>query len=190
MKKLMVALLFLVAMSSIASAQGDPFIGMYADDAAVLCSMDVTVYTTATVYFFAVLPDGFGSVTAAEFSVGNLPDASMALITPNWNTDLVIGTLGYGIALAFAPAIPGPNALLGTVDFFPLVDFGQDYRIEVLPSQDSGGCTVVNEAFEEIPCELQHWFTFNCAGGLPYGCECTVTIATEDAAWGQIKALY
>lgn len=191
MKKLMVALLLLAAMSSLAAAQTQPFIGMYADDQGVLCQADVTQYATSTVYFFAVLPPEITAITAAEFSVDNLPDATMALMTPHWETTLVIGDLGYGIALAFSPAIPGPNAFMGSVDFFVLNDFGPDFRMTVMASNDSGNLVVVDTDFNEVPCETaQHFFTFNCTGGLPYGCDCTETIATEDATWGQIKALY
>jgi len=189
MKKLMVALLLLVAMSSIASAQL-PFIGMYADDQVVSCQMDVAQYETGTVYFYAVLPPTITAITAAEFSVAGLPDASMALMTPHWNTDLVIGDLGYGIALAFSPAVPGPNAFMGTVDFFVLSDLGQDFRMFVEPSNDSGNLVVVDTDFNEIACEeIAHYFTFNCTGALG-DCDCFEGVATEDAAWGQIKALY
>lgn len=189
MKKMMVALLLLVAMSSVAAAQ-DPFIGLYADDAAVLCQANVAQYVSVPVYVFAILPPAIPGITAAEFRIANMPTAAMALTTYNWNTPLVIGTADYGIALAFAPALPGPNAYMGSISFFPLMDFGPDFRMEVTTSNDSGNLVVVDLDYNEVPAEAGHWFTFNCTGGLPGGCDCFLTIATEDATWGQIKALY
>lgn len=189
MKKMMVALLLLVAMSSVAAAQ-DPFIGLYADDAAVLCQADVSVYVSLPVYVFAILPPEIAGITAAEFRIENLPTEALALTTFNWNTPLVIGTAGYGIALAFAPPLPGPAAFMGSISFFPLMDFGPDFRMKVVPSLDSDNLVVVDLAYNEVPCELNHIFTFNCTGSLPGGCLCIEGVATEDAAWGQIKALY
>lgn len=191
MKKLMAALLLLVAMSSVAAAQpADPFIGIYADDTAVLCEANVTQYVTTTVYVFAVLPDEIPGMTACEFRIDNLPTAAMAITTFTWNTDLVIGNADYGIALAFAPALPGPTCLLGTIAFFPLAAFPADHRMTVMPSNDSGNLVIVDLDYNEVPCEADHFFTFNCTGTLPYGCNCQPTIATENATWGQIKALY
>jgi hypothetical protein len=189
MKKLMAALLLLVAMSSIAAAQ-DPFIGLYSDDVAVSCQGEAPQYATSTVYVIATLPEDIPGMTACEFSIENLPTPDLAITTFTWNTTLVIGTPGYGIALAFAPSLPGPNCLLGTIGFFGLADFGADWRMTVMPSNDSGNLVIVDLDYNEVPCEEGHFFTFNCTGTLPGGCDCTVGVATEDATWGQIKALY
>ncbi len=185
MKKMMIALLLLVAISSIASAQQDPFIGMYADDSAAVCHIDLPVYVTTSVYFYASI-GSIPAITAAEFSASNLPVAADALVTPNWNTPLVIGDLGYGIALAFSPAVPGPDAFLGTVDFFALNDLGPDFVMEIMASNDSGLLVVVDDVFETIPAD-GGMFTFNCGTG---NCECEDTIATDDATISSIKALY
>lgn len=184
MKKMMIALLLLVAMTSVASAQA-PFIGMYADDQVVACYTDLPTYVTTSVYFYAVLPPEVATITAAEFSAANLPEATDALVTPNWNTGLVIGDLGYGIALAFSPALAGPNAFLGTVDFFGLVELGPDYVMEIVNTNDSGVLVVVDGDFNTIDAE-GGMFTFNCTGT----CECVETIATDDATISSIKALY
>jgi hypothetical protein len=189
MKKLMVALLLVAAVSSVASAQ-EPFIGIYADDAAVLCQAPVSVYVSTPVYLFAVLPASIPGITACEFRIDNMPTAAMALTTFNWNTPLVIGNADYGIALAFAPALPGPNAFLGSISFFPLMAWDPDFRMEIMASNDSGNLVVVDLDYNEVPAEPGHFFTFNCTGGLPGGCDCFIGVATEDATWGQIKALY
>jgi len=191
MKKLMAALLLLVAMSSIAAAQPpQPFIGIYAEDSPVICQADVSQYVSKTVYVFAVVPESITVIPAVEFKIDNLPTAGMALLTYNWNTTLVIGTADWDIALAFAPALPGPIALLGTISVFPLADFGPDWRMTIAEGNDCECLVVVDQDYNEIPAEPGHFFTFNCTGGLPGGCLCTVGVATDDATWGQIKALY
>ncbi len=184
MKKMMIALLLMVAISSVASAQM-PFIGMYADDSAAVCHIDLPVYVTTSVYFFASI-GSIPAITAVEFSVSNLPLAADALVTPNWATPLVIGDLGYGIALAFSPAAAGPDAFLGTVDFFALNDLGADFVMEVLPSNDSGMLVVVDDVFETHEA-MGGMFTFNCATG---DCECEGGTATDDNTISSIKALY
>lgn len=185
MKKMMAALLLLVAMSSIAAAQ-DPFIGLYADDAGVLCEANVTTYVNTTVYVFVVVPESIVLIPAVEFKVENLPTAAMAIMTPTWNTPLVIGTVDWDIALAFNPPLTGPQALLGTLTFFPLLDFGPDWVMTVAAGNDCECLVIVDQNYNEIPGELGHHFTFNCSGV----CTCIDGVATEDATWGQIKALY
>ncbi|MBM4116397.1 hypothetical protein FJ251_01460 [bacterium] len=59
-----------------------------------------------------------------------------------------------------------------------------------MASNDSGNLVVVDLGYNEVPCEPGHWFTFNCTGSLPGGCDCMYSNAVEDATWGQIKALY
>lgn len=189
MPRLLIACLLLIAVSGVALAQ-DPFIGIYADDAAVLCQADVTQYVSVPVYLFAILPPSIPGITACEFRIDNLPTSAMALTTYNWNTPLVIGTADYGIALAFAPALPGPSAFLGSISFFPLMAWPNDWRVEVMASNDSGNLVVVDLDYIEVPCEPWHWLTFNCTASLPWGCECSPIVAIEDATWGQIKALY
>ncbi len=191
MKKLMAALLLLVAMSSVAAAQSQPFIGLYADDTAVLCEADLTPFVPMNVYVFAVLPEtDIPAITAAEFRIDNLPGPAAAIITPTWNTTLVIGTMGHDLALAFTPPLPGPVALLGTLQFLALADLGADFRMTIMPGNDCNCLVVVDTDYIEWDCEPDHFFTFNCTGALEYGCNCQPTIATEDATWGQIKALY
>lgn len=185
MKKMMIALLLLVAFSTVASAQA-PFIGMFADDQAVICHNDLVTYQTTTVYFYAILPVDLVAITAVEFRVEGLLGAADALVTPAWNTPLAIGDLGYGIALAFSPALAGPNAFLGTVGFFGLADIGPDVVMSVLESNDSGVRVVVDDAYNTIPAD-GGIFTFNCTTG---DCLCTEGTATEDSSWGSIKALY
>lgn len=187
MKKLMVALLLLVAVSSIAAAQDEPaFIGMFADDQAVICHAPLDTYATTTMYVFAILEPTIPAISAAEFRIDNLVGAADALLTFNWNTDLVIGSADYGLALAFSPVIPGPNAFMGSIDFFGLADVGADYLMTIMASNDSGNLVVVDDAFNTIAAR-GGYFTFNCATG---DCPCEDTIAVDDANMSSIKALY
>ncbi len=183
MKKMMIALLLLIAMSSVASAV--PFIGMFVDDQAVICHKPIEVYVATDVYFFALVED-IPAITACEFAVDGLPDAALAIVTPAWATPLAIGTLGYGLALAFTPAVPGPTCFLGTVGFFAMADFGPDYLMSVVETYDSNVLAVVDDEYNTIAAE-GGIFTFNCSTDQ---CLCTPGVATEDATMSSIKALY
>ena len=67
MKKLMVALLVLVAFSNIALAQDDLYIGVFGDDAYSYCYGDVVPFEPMTIYVAAFLSDVVPAITAAEF---------------------------------------------------------------------------------------------------------------------------
>ncbi len=157
---------------------GTPLLGLYGEENAVLCELNQLPFQTATVYVFAILPEYFAGITAAEFSIANLPEAgSGGIITYNWHTPLVIGEAGHGIALAFNPPLPGPIALLGTIDFFEIQEswIGVDHRITMRESLDSGNLVLVGTDYVEYWCEPGH-FTFNCTGSLPGGCSCTIAM--------------
>ena len=167
-----------------ASAIGSPgetdaFIGIYGDALGVTCQADLEVYTETTLYLFAVLPLWLPAITAAEFSVEHLPiSGPQGIRTDAWTTTLTIGEPATGIALAFNPPLSGPNALLGTMAFFELqADWvGQDLRLTVRESLDSGSLVVVGTDYVEYTCESGHNFTFNCTGNLPGGCSCVVAL--------------
>ena len=74
MKKLMVALLMLVAVTSVAGAQS--WIGIFANDIPeMICYADIAPGAPVPVYIFAVIAEGEfeNGIVAAEFKVGNLP---------------------------------------------------------------------------------------------------------------------
>ncbi len=177
--------MILVLMAGTAFAQ-DSVIGIYFDDAATICDADLATYVTTTVNVIAILPANIPAITAAEFRISNLPlDPACAILTQNWNTPLVIGTVDYGIALAFSPALPGPYALLGTLDIF-LLDancVGADHEVLVEAALDSGNLVVVDEGYNEHPA-IGWFFKFNCTTG------CSCQTATEESSWGGVKALY
>ncbi len=157
---------------------GTPMLGIYADDYAVMCELNQIPFQTARVYVTAILPEFFTAITAAEFSIGNLPTAGGGgIITYDWNTPLVIGEPGHGIAVAYNPPLPGPIALLGTIDFFEIQDswIGWDHRIAMRETLGSGKLVVVGTDYVEYWCEPGH-LTFNCTGSLPGGCSCTIAM--------------
>ena len=188
MKKLLVALLALVAMSSMALAQA-PVIGIFDNDDAVQCDGIIEAYVARDIFVFAVLTD-IPAITAAEFSISNYVGdlgPACAIVSAAWNTPLVIGDPGFGIALAFSPALPGPNAFLGSINIF-LLDaacIGDDYEMWILASQDSDKLVVVDEQFNEIDA-VGYRYTFNCTGE----CPCEEGTATDNTSWGSVKALF
>ncbi len=188
MKRLVITLLLLAAMSSIAAAES--YIGMFDDVQATICYGDTEVYVTKSVHFIAYLDPEIPAITAAEFSVPNLPESgALGIVTASWNTTLVIGNLDYGIALAFSDPVPGPLAALGTVDFFPIdaAWIGADYLMEVLAAQDSGNLVVVDDGFVTIPV-LGGNYTFNCSN--PDECDCVDSVPVSPTSWSAVKALY
>ena len=194
MKKLMVALLVLVAFSNIALAQDDLFIGIFGDDAYSYCYGDVVTYEPMTIYVAAFLSDVVPAITAAEFRVDNwigspgYPDGT-AIAT--WNTDLVIGTIDWGLALAFQTPVPGPYALLGTIEMLQMADgwVPADFLMEVMASNDSDFLGVVDTDYNTIE-TLGGLFTFNCSDVIFCPCIDNMSSATESSDFSSIKALY
>jgi hypothetical protein len=191
MKKSVIAALILSLMlaAGVASAS---VIGIFGDQDATTCTADATVpYTSTVVYFMAVLDD-INSMSACEFGATGVDLTGMAIATVTWNTDLVIGNIMSpdGIALAFSTPPTAPLAYLGNISYFLLAALPADHVMAIVPS-GVGNIVVVNaETAEEVPAE--GWScVVNCTLGGPFGnCLCEDTIATEDANWGQIKALY
>ncbi len=164
---------------------GNPFLGLYGDQNAVYCELDVPLYQPASVYVTALLPYWLPGITAAEFAIDNLPaSGNGGIVTYNWNTMLVIGEPGYGVALAFSPWLPGPLAQLGTIELFPISPnwIGADHRMTIVPSQGSGNMVVVGTDYVEYWCEPGH-ITLNCEGGLPGGCDCFITMPVALSAF-------
>ncbi|MBM4118095.1 choice-of-anchor D domain-containing protein [bacterium] len=149
---------------------GSPFMGLYADYYASVCFMDQEPYEIATVKVSVLLPEWLPAITAAEFAIENLPySGADGQVNAYWNTNLVIGDPHTGIALAFQPALSGPIAQLGELDFYEINDdwIGDHYIMQVTESA-SGHLVVVGTDYVEYWCNAGH-FTFNCWGW----CDCT-----------------
>ncbi|MCP4546202.1 MAG: hypothetical protein GY835_07025 [bacterium] len=193
MKKLMVALLILVAFGNIAMAQEtDMYIGIFADDAYTHCYADVEAFAPVTIYLAAFLDEEVPGITAAEFGVDNWQGtiAGTSMVTMAWNTDLVIGTVEYGVALAFSTPIPGPFAFLGTATVLSMdaAWLADETLMTVVPATDSGMLQVVDGDF--APHDVNGGtFTYNCVN--PAMCSCFDEFIAADATnWSSLKALY
>jgi hypothetical protein len=188
MKKLMVALLALVALSSMAYAQ-QPAIGVFANEGGPeACDLTLPNLVPTSIYVMAILPESIPAITAAEFRIENLlEDPACVSLTQTWNTDLVIGNANWGIALAFSPPLAGPLALLGTLTYLQFVEgcVGDDFVMVVMESNDSGNLVVVDTDYNEIDA-AGFMFTFNCTGV----CFCEEASAAQSTNWGSVKALF
>lgn len=165
-------------------------------------------YQPAEVYVVCNLGLWVEAILAAEFAIDHLPGAAMAQVTEHWNTQLVIGKLETGIALAFQEPLAGPLAVLGRLEFIAWQPFPSDYVIDVV--EDSWGVLKVVDAdgAEEIQV-LGGRHTFNCSNW----CDChlgspSIGLYTDEAAsaccqdidvftplasegsWGALKSLY
>ncbi len=196
MKKSVIAALALslVLMASAASAAN--VIGIFGEQGALTCSKAwTTPYASVTVYFVALLEPSVPTMSACEFGATGVTQAATGALaaTPAWNTTLVIGNIMTpdGVALAFTTPLEAPLAYLGSIAYIGgQVPPAADFVMEVVPS-GAGNLVVVDaETASEVPAE--GWrMIINCVVGGPNGaCQCEATIAAEEAAWGQIKALY
>jgi hypothetical protein len=162
----------------------DGFIGIAADENYTYCYADAV--ENVTIYLFAYTGET-GGIRGAEFRVENWPvspDFGHAIF--NWNTDLVIGDIDWGITLVFPTPIDGPFIYLGSVTLIVTSPdyFGMDYLMEVVETNDSGRLILIDENFGEYPV----WggmFTFNCSDAVLCPCldyASPVTISQFDLA--------
>jgi len=191
MKKSVIAALAL-SLFLMAGAASASIIGIFGDTGATTCQKNFTAqYTTVEVYFCALLDD-VASISACEFGATGVDRTGSAIATVLWDTPLVIGNimLPDGVALAFPTPKAAPLAYLGKISYFILAPFPANSVMQVTPSGFGNLLIVDYETATEIV--AQGWrLIANCVPGGEYGdCLCEGTIATDDAAWGQIKALY
>jgi len=194
MKKSVIAVLALSLMlaAGVASAQQENIIGIFGDTGALTCQKAFTVqYTTVEIYFVAKLAD-IASISACEFGATGVDRTGSAIATVTWDTPLVIGNimLPDGVALAFPTPKEAPLAYLGKIAYFLLAPLPPNSVMQIVPSGFGNLVLVDAASAQEIP--AQGWrLVANCQLGGEFGnCECEATIATQEAAWGQIKALY
>ncbi len=189
MKKLLTLIALLTLTAGVAGA--DTYIGLFGQPHAVNCYGDTGAFTTTTVHVIVWMDIDFSDqISAVEFYIDNLPESGVAgIITENWNTELKIGYLSYGIALAFADPLQGPLAYLGSVDFYTVDEnwIPADYSMAVRPSRASDSLVIVDQDGIEFPVEGGQ-FTFNCTD--TGACDCLETVAVNDASWSSVKALY
>ncbi len=188
MKKLMVALLMLTAMTSFASAD---FIGIFTDENGTDCHADIIEYEPLVVHVMAYIPNVPGGITAAEFSIANYPGNPgypTGTATETWDSDLVIGDVTWDFSIAFSEPIYGPFAHLGAIEFlmFDPLWIGEDYIMTVAPGNDCACLVVVDDLFEIVDVDGGQ-FTFNC---VQTSCLCLEDTATQDSSWSAVKSLF
>jgi len=189
MKKMLTLIAILALTAGVAAA--DTYIGLFAQPHATSCYTDASPYTTTTVHVIVWVDQDFsGQISAVEFYVDNMPESgAQGLITENWNTDLKIGYLSYGIALAFTDPLQGPLAYLGSVDFYMIDEawLTDDHRITVRASRSSDTLAIVDQDGITFPVGGGQ-FTFNCTD--VGACDCMESVAVEPSSWSSVKSLY
>ena len=161
--------------TGVSGGYDDNFIGVFAETTGETCYADAPPYQMVTLHVMAYVPSYAGvGITAVEFRIDDLPENlgyPYGLITPTWDSPLVIGDPWYGIAIAFAQPQYGVFVHLGTLEIMSFSEdwIGEDQEMRVEASYSSGYLVVVDANYEE------HWimggqFTFNCSD--PYYCTC------------------
>ncbi len=124
---LVTAVLMLLPVAAFASRD---MIGLYSDEMASNCAVDLPVYSQVDVYVIATLSSIDGLISA-EFKLDNYP--SGGIITPFWNSPLTIGYLDDDFAIAFGDPQTGSTVILGRLEFMSINQGwpGSDYVVKV-----------------------------------------------------------
>ncbi len=194
MKKMIILMAVLCLSVGTAVAQhSNSTIGIFADEAATICELDLLVYVAQSVYVYALInettiPSG---VTAVEFQFGNVPTSGPNVqVSVTWGSSLVIGDLwSEDFSIAWGEPVTGSMVLIGTLGFFTInADWaGSDYRLSILDAFEGAviGKLIVDHEYNELDA-YSSGFVFNCTA--PETCNCDV--ATQAKSWGEVKALY
>ncbi len=131
-----------------------------------------------TVVHVIVWPWEFADLSAAELAIHNLP-VDQCTITEHWNTPLVIGEAGTGVALAFSPPLTEVPFYLGYLEFIVWEPLGDDYTMDVVAS-DNGILSVYDSDFNEYEIYGGH-HVFNCSDtwGCEWACDGHMNLAAE-----------
>ncbi len=193
MKKALASLLLLVSAASASHAQYPNFIGMYADGHATFCDSNLPVYRVTVIYFFAdMYPDELTHLYSVQFKLENPIVAGVdALVTFHWLADQVIGDWATDLTLVFDPALEGPCAFIGSVEYIGLADIGDNHDMYIVPAEGQSDIWLVNDDTGLPVACMGGGFTFNCSGGCGY-CRGIANCNTpsDEATISRIKALY
>lgn len=172
---------------------GTPIIGIYADEAASICDVDVVAYVPVDVYVVAhwTGEEVPGGMTACEFKLENFPQNvgyPTGQVTVTHTTDLVIGTLWTDYSAAWSTP-QGAGAGIYTIASIEILAFdaewiGADHVSVVAPGDDCDCLNIVDANFDIVDAVGQQ-FTFNCSTP-PCSCE----TAAEASTWSSVKALF
>jgi hypothetical protein len=153
-----------------AAFAGRDMIGLYADESASDCEADLQPYVNVDVFVVATL-SSIDGLMAVEFKLDNYP--SGGIITPNWNSPLVIGDPAEDVAIAFNDTQYGSTVILGSLGFMSITGNwpGSDYVVTVVGGDfaDIDAPIIVDEDAEENAV-LGGRFTFNCTNDANCGC--------------------
>ncbi len=120
-----------------------------------------------TIVHVVVWHQDIEEVIAAEFAIDNLP-YDQCTITEHWNTDLVIGDVGTGIALAFSPPLTEIPFYLGYLEFIVWEPLGDDYTMVVVANLE--GYLYVIDGDSNVHNVLGGMHIFNCSDDDPGAC--------------------
>ena len=182
--------LMILALSAGSAVGSSPSqIGLFTSEYADNCGADLVPYSPLTVFVVARLGSGLSAIVAAEFGLENVPAAGGGQMTAHWNSPLVIGGIGQGLAVAFQQPMSGPDVVLGSIDFFATSGswIGDNRRIAIGPSPGSGKLILVDAGFSEDDDVWGGRFTFNCDSD--QACACGKD-GSAPATWGQVKTLF
>ena len=177
-------------------SQDDSFIGIFSDAEATNCNLVADApYVQKQIYVIASLDDAFGGATAVEFKIGNYAILStLGIVSPVWNSPLVIGAPATGIAVAWSTPQPPQLVLVGTIGLFITAADPASVVDEVLavvetdPAQEGANprpVTITSGQFLVYEVAAGS-MTINSSNPGP----CNPTTAIDEASWGEIKALY
>ncbi len=150
-------------------------IGLYLEPDATGCNAPIDPGDIVTLNILAVMPNiGDEGLVAAEFRIDGLPEnGAEGIYSVTWNTDLVIGDIGEGVAVAFDDPIYGGVVALGSITFNAFSDawLEEDSVLRAAVALDSGNRVIVNGNYDVVTVSGSS-FTFNCT--VPPLCECGV----------------
>jgi hypothetical protein len=181
MKRFFLALLCLLVAAT--TSQATPIIGIYDDPYASLMEGEITPYVSKDIYVFASF-SYFEAMSAAEFRIanylGNAGDECI-IVTENWNSNLTIGDPAIGFSIAFITPVPGPIALIGTLNLLLVAPdcLGEEWFTYVTETLDSELLVVVDENFIQRD-----------ADGWGYTLYVNPVTPVQGTSWSGLRALY
>jgi hypothetical protein len=169
------------------------YIGLFSTPDGAECSAEIQPGSNTTIYILAIVPNhAEEGITAAEFAVDGLPTSGYeegGYWNVTWSSDLIIGEIELGVAIAFSNPVQGEVVELGQIHFNPITDnwVEADSMLEVVESWDAGYIAIVDHEYE-IYLVLGGECTLNCSPGV--NCDCDrpgFNLIPPELIWGNIS---